>query len=125
MSLTFAKEFKKAILSGDKVATIRNTKHYNVGTIFTLNLGTRFKPESIGKARCIAVIEIKVAEFISYLGCASSLDTYFEVDLLSNLPMQLSYKKIGFKNCEEAFDFYKNYLKNEYCYLHIFEVVKE
>lgn len=129
MTITFKQEFKKAILNGEKTATIRNTKHYNAGTIFKLNLGTRFKPETIGKARCTSLIEIRVKNLLESLVYAikenRGNNSTFNLDLFNFTTIQIRPSALGFETLRDAHAFYKSHLKNQYAYVHIFELIKE
>ena len=120
--IKFDARFKEAILNKRKVATIRNDKKVEIGEIFEVVVDG----EVVGNAVCNAVIKLETWDCINnsfrngnYNDTASFRFIWGESFIL------VWSDQLGFKNGKEAFELYKTYLKNEHCYLHIFELIKE
>lgn len=125
--IRFDARFKEAILNKEMVATIRNSIKVKVGDTFIID--TNYEDTFIinfgvkVKARCVGVVRLDSDFFTEILRNNPYVINfgYF----FNNLGIQIMHTKaLGFKNNEEVSNFYKPYLKNEHCYLHIFELLE-
>ena len=124
--IKFDNRFKEAILNKEKVATIRNNKKVDVGEDFIIVDANNIH---IAEAECIGVLRFNSERFFIELEerVASFPDVNIALFINENHQPVVGVRnsELGFNNWQEALYSYKTYLKNEHCYLHIFELFED